>query len=79
MQAIGVARQLMQQHVEHYRAFEDSARHFEAFGCFFNPTLWIDVQGSDSFKKQQRLVRAAIKFLEAVAAETDSPGLPERF
>lgn len=72
MEAIGMARMMLDQHRERYEVLIKARSDADAFGHILNPTLYRDMIHSKSFEQQMRLVRAAQAFLretDAVAKE----------
>ena len=68
MEAIVFMAQVLEPHREQFEKLLKAERDMHSVGAILNPTLYRDMIYSKSFAQQMRLVKAAVQFLDEVAA-----------
>ena len=68
MKAIGFTAQLLEPQREVFDAFLKAENDIHSFGHVLHPTLYRDMIHSKKFAQQTRLIKAALAFLDEVAA-----------
>ena len=63
IEAIVFAHHLLVQHQSYFAAFERARKHMDNVGHILDPTLYRDMQSSDSFKQQAAIIAAAQSFI----------------
>jgi len=68
MEAVGLVAQILEPHREQFETLLKAERDMHSVGAILNPTLYRDMIYSKSFAQQIKVVRAAVAFLDEIAA-----------